>query len=141
MRTIIVLVPELKKRPPKKGEWYVPECWDLKGADCLQAGTDFETPRVCVSRHEIEVPDWATEMMTFFCGEHKESTAKMIPIPLPKKRVKKWQWLYKSTREIAYWNITSNHFATKESAECVMEKGFSVICPIEETMIEVEVDE
>lgn len=77
---------EMKK--PKDGEWY----YDNNDHSITQSDRDFKfVDAPILTRHEIEIPDGATEIgytfKTPLCG------AKFIPTPRPKKKVKKWRWV------------------------------------------------
>lgn len=137
---IIILVPELEKRPPKKGEAYIaePECGQkrLEIASC-----DFGTEYECFTRHKIEVPEGSDTMQYLFWQTEPLKVLGIgfgtIPIPQPKKKIKKWQWLYRNVSN-GRFSITFEHYSTKEEAAKAAGGHWVVDRLIEESMIEVE---
>lgn len=150
---IYIIVPTREVRTPVKNEYYYTdgEWYRLRSDNSCQSKYPIGI------RHVLEVPDnlnyihiyhanirpWSKDNQPPACviSETYPDTRITIPIPHPKKKVKKWQWLcidelgnyflsvgkYKDIDELS--NVFSNDTC---SSEC------KVIRPIEETMEEVE---
>jgi len=120
-------------RCPEEGEW----------------GLDFEGDVICaphstgdfhiLTRHEIEINPLA-DILTVsqgnkgvpLCIEWKE-----IPIPRPKKKVKKWQWLFRT--DIDEIKLTSCRYRSeKDVFDALGRHCVSILFPVMETEIEVE---
>lgn len=99
-------------RTPKTGEWYYDNTRQI-----FQSRRDFQLVAAPIlTPHEIEIPDGATlfqyqtnkgELYHFYREEGICSYGH-FPIPRPKRKVKKWRWVYQdaSTGEVC---ITSEY--------------------------------
>jgi hypothetical protein len=134
--TITVFIPTGEVRPAKTGEKYrndngeiIKATYNYDKNDLVQIGTV----------HNIEVPEGATELSIY---ENQPKPLQVCPktflyhlsIPMPKRKVKKWQWLYRSKE--GYFYLTGFFYTNKTSA--ALKTVGEVIRPVEETMIEVE---
>ena len=136
---ITILVPSGEERIPKIDEFYE-SCVNGRALQYLK-GNDLTGNRMILKAHEVEVPDWHECWIAHKAREY-DSTMRWreIPLPRPKKKVKKWQWVLKnimSTRTNSTYFVSLKHYATSQDA---VEDHFNVhaVLRINETEIEVE---
>lgn len=131
---IIVFVPTGEVRSAKQGEWAGSDDGGVWRA--LRDMDRYHEP--ILTHHEIEVPDAAESFKYYFyCGEpqHGYTRTCEIPIPRPKKKVKKWQWVAVDETRNPYVSIG---FYTKDEFIAQYKICNGWYHPVEETMIEVE---
>lgn len=59
----------------------------------------------------IEIPDWPTTLYYGFQTEHQVQDIKeYIPLPHPKKMVKKWRWVYEDPYDPNGFDYTESYF-------------------------------
>ena len=92
---VTVIVPTGEVRPPKLGECFK----DDKGTWGVASGNWITISFPIGKVHEIELPDNTTELKWYGvevneCLRGTTTGIGFIPLlPLPKKKIKKWQWL------------------------------------------------
>lgn len=124
-------------RPPKDGEYYV-----LGKNMVIHSGQNYSPDSPILTRHEIEVPEGATFFQYQIGGNGfswSNGTMGYIPIPRPKKKVKKWRWYMDDWAHPGGVHVSPSHH-TEEDAKRIYE-AHKFLCKIPETEIEVEVPE
>jgi hypothetical protein len=129
---ITVFVPTGEVRTSKPDEWIFDNC-TLPYFQQAPPGVDSKWP--IFTRHEIEAPDDANTLTIQSRGSCQTPPAIHIPIPQPKKKVKKWQWIVitidpldRPRAEITRWM----------SCQEAISYGYQFEDRIEKTRIEVE---
>lgn len=138
---IIILVPELEKRPPKEGDYYMTELYAPDNYITRQNNNDATATRQCYVKHEVEVPEGATTLTyNFWKGVKILEAPHEIPLPQPRKKVKKWQW---EIRLNTITTQTTNHFSEEGFREMMNRINTENMqwCKILDSMIEVEADQ
>lgn len=133
--TITIIIPTGEKRPPKLGEYFM----DDKGAWGV-AVNDWQVTVFDIGvAHQVEVPDNVTFLIpTWGCYA---ITKDSVPLPRPKKLIKKWQWLVGTRDALKGGEVYVPH-GYWDRATATEFWGSRWICqPILETEMEVEVKE
>ena len=117
---------------PTEGDWAI----DVDGI-IFQADMHEREEFLVLNRHEIEIPERAITFIAFpsECPINCCVKGAAFPIPRPKKKVKKWQWLCKQRHDGRYYAtdpMTQGEF--DDWVKCAVE----VIARIDESEIEVE---
>jgi hypothetical protein len=128
---ITVIVPTGETRAPGKGEYAFDNNRWIGATDYWYGAYPIGIA------HEIEVPDTAHALSLH--GQRSVADyfyIKDIPLPRPKKKVKKWRWVIKEHPENIY--LVSIGLYTEKEIYNAYEEGYMVIDKIAETEIEVE---
>jgi hypothetical protein len=134
MDKILVYVPTGEVRPANTDEYAVADGQPFRVASGPMVGSF-----AIVTRHEIEIPEGAKRIDINFPGEDNQWIGLTRVLPIPRPKVKKWQWLLRS--ENGSYTMSNNHDTEKKAKEIWDGGGpfgWVAISPIEETMIEVD---
>jgi hypothetical protein len=136
--TITVFVPT-EFRPPKAGEFYR-RLGVIARATFDHNDNESEQIGIC---HSLEVPEGAESFSPSFSVHdahgYRIAIGAIYSLPRrPKPKVKKYQWLLQWKNENSKW-LTDFHYTIEEAkAKWPDTATAELICPVEETMIEVE---
>jgi hypothetical protein len=126
---------EGETRQAKKGEWYMTS----RGEIYYVEGTVTCGERNVLTRHEIEIPDGAHTMTVQTRGACNTLPAMHIPIPRPK--VRRWQWVKDYGGSEAKMEIRSTERYTRQELDAILRRNNLNTCgwhSDNDTMIEVE---
>ncbi|MDD5722665.1 MAG: hypothetical protein PHY29_02870 [Syntrophales bacterium] len=131
-----LFIPTGEVRKPNSGEAVLQTGPD--GTICIVTAVNCSFDRWPVGvLYEVHIPPDADECALYFSKNRSTIGASgTFPIPRPKKKVKKWQWLVK-WYESGNINVLPDLW-TKDGLMRALGDSVEIICPIEETMIEVD---
>lgn len=86
--------------------------------------------------HAIDIQEGANTMTIQTRGTCNTPPALHIPIPRPKKKVKKWQWLFRT--RFGKIQLTACHYPSERDVFAYYGDCSSIILPVLESEIEVE---
>ncbi len=121
-------------RNPNNAEWFM-----ANTEHPLQSEGIIYGDRNILTRHEIEIPEGAIGMIPLwqFTDGEEVGHKNWVPIPRPKKKVKKWQWLFRT--DIDEIKLTSCRYRSeKDVFDTLGRHCVSILFPVMETEIEVE---
>lgn len=122
-----LFLPTGETRQPNKGEW-----WTYSDGQMLYGPSSFD--HAIYVRHEIDVPSGVDSLRYGFSNTNGPAVVRVgaCPIPKPKRKVKKWKWVYEMSTGGRELTISCTHFATEEELRNARSVG-SWCRPIPET--------